>query len=238
MKIPFLIAATSMSLLSFGQQTNKPDQEYPMFTRGIGVSFQAFDGLNSRIANRPEYKKLRDATGTLSLGCMKIYKGFTSNVDVIAGSSMSGDRDRKSSTIRYLGAGFEFGYDVIPSKKIILAPLAGIGVQAYQARFFKDNAAVPFDLVLNSSDVQNGIRPVDFINTFFVYRLGFALATVKTKDPSCTFGLQARYIGSFKNKAWKSADNQELAGAPTDKISQFQVSLVTSGMPRFMRGKW
>ena len=65
----------------------------------------------------PQYKQLRDHAGTLDLGFMKVHNRFISEIDFSAGSSMSGDRDKKSSTIRYLGAGIDIGYDVIPSEK-------------------------------------------------------------------------------------------------------------------------
>lgn len=237
MKFIILLICASLSFNAYSQKNDNRDFDPPLLTRGIGVSIQAFDGLNSRLEGHPEFRKLRDIAGTLSLGCMKIRNRFVSNVDLVAASSMSGDRDRKSSTVRYLGAGIDLGYDVIPADKIILTPLVGIGGEAYMARFYRDNSAVPFNLVLVSPDVQNDIRPVDFTNTFFVYRLGFALATRHPNNRSVTFGIQARYVGSFKDKAWKSADNQELAGAPEDRLSQFQISLFTSGMPRFMKRK-
>jgi hypothetical protein len=232
--ILFFMAGISLSLHA---QPDMKNFDPPLLTRSIGVSFHSFDGLNSRIANRDEFEQLKDHSGTLSLGCMHIYKRFVSNIDFIAGSSMSGDRHKKSSTVGYLGAGIDLGYDVIAADKIILAPLVGIGGQGYIARFFRDDSEVPFDLVLTSPDVQTAIKPVDFKNSFFVYRLGFALAAKHPKDRSRTFGIQARYVGSFNNSAWKSGENQDLADAPKDRLGQFQISLVASGMPQFMKKK-
>ncbi|MEO7767948.1 MAG: hypothetical protein ABIS01_10995, partial [Ferruginibacter sp.] len=143
-------------------------------------------------------------------------------------------RDKKSSTIRYIGINADLGYDVIQSDKIMLYPLAGIGFQAYQAIFYKDNSAILFDDVLQSPAVQNNIRSVRFNNTFFVYRLGLGFAVKSPKNPSNSIGIQAGYSGSFKKHSWKSNEGQVLADAPEDKISQFFVGIVLSSKPMFM----
>lgn len=236
MKRIILFFLSSLAITANAQPNTKKDYELPMVMRGIGVSFQKFDGLNSRIANLPQYKQLKDHAGTLDLGFMKVHNRFISEIDFSAGSSMSGDRDKKSSTIRYLGAGIDLGYDVIPGEKFLLYPLVGLGCQRYQARFYKDNSAIPFDVVLVSSAAQNDIRPVDFINSFFTYRLGFGFAIKPPKESSCIFGIQAGYTGSFKDRSWKSSDNQELAGAPVDGISQFHVSLTMANLPMMRKG--
>ncbi|MFT3909181.1 MAG: outer membrane beta-barrel protein [Ferruginibacter sp.] len=233
MKIYFLLFFTAFSIITCAQKpkSDKPDHETLMFIRGIGISFQEFDELNSRVANRPEYKTLRDHAATLELGFMNVSKNIVFDAELIGGSSMSGDRDKKSSAIRFLATGIDIGYDVIPNKTILLYPMAGIGTQAYRARFYKDNAAVPFDLVLASSNTQNAIRPVDFKNAFFTYRFGIGFAIRPPKNNDAAIGIQFRYTGSFKEKSWKSSDNQELANAPKDRLSQFQVSLILGDMP-------
>src|SRR6185295_8000418 len=121
-----------------------------------------------------------------------------SNAGVMIGSSMSGHRDEKSSTIRYLGFNADIGYDVLKSDMIMLYPFAGLGLQAYQAVFYKDNSVVDFDDVLGSSAVQNSITPVKFKNRFVVYRAGFGISFKSPKDPSNSIGIQAGYTGSFK----------------------------------------
>ena len=237
MKIILLFVFSALSLTSNAQQDAKKDFTPPMFMRGIGISFQKFDGLNSRIANRPEYKQLRDYAGTLDMGWMTVNKRFVQVMDLTLGSSMSGDREKKSSTIRYAGAGLDFGYDVIKKDMIMLYPMIGIGAQGYQARFFRDNSSVLFTDVLTSPTVQNNIRPVAFTNFFLTYRLGLGFAVKSAKYPSSSMGVKLGYTGSFKDKAWKSSDNQTLAGAPTDGLSQFSASLLFTSMPHFMRKK-
>ena len=107
MKISFLFLLTALSLSVAAQKSDKMHKGQLM-TRGIGISFQSFDGLNSRIANLPQYKTLRDYMGIISLGSMNVHKNFVSGLTLTVGSSMSGDRDKKSSAwpSRLIFAGF------------------------------------------------------------------------------------------------------------------------------------
>jgi len=235
MKITFLILFSALSFSSFAQNDKKQWQKMPTIsTQSIGISFQKFEGLNQSIAAFPQYKGLRDYMGTLSLGSMMVKKNFITGITATGGSSMSGDRDKKSSALRFLGAQLNFGYDVIRSEKFMLYPLVGIGFEGYQARFNKDNSSVNFNDVLNSSTTQNNIRPVKFTNSFATYNLGFGF-TVKAPKCNNSIGFQAGYSGSFKDRAWKSSNMQSLANAPVDNLGRFQVGLVFSGMSHSMK---
>lgn len=203
----------------------------PMITRSLGGSFQKFDGLNSRVAGLPQFKPLKEYTATLGLGWMKERKRVVSAGGITVGSSMSGDKDERSSTIRYIGLNADLGYDVISAERVMLYPLVGLGFQHYQAIFYKDNSAVPFDDVLSSPTVQNNIRSVRFNNSFFVYRAGIGFNVKSPKNPANSIGLQAGYTGSFKDQSWKSNENQALGNAPKDNIGQFFVSLVLTSQP-------
>jgi opacity protein-like surface antigen len=228
----FLITI-SLSVLA---QDSKYHFEFPDMSRGLGASFQKFDGLNSRIANFPQYKTVMDQTGTLQLGWFKEQHQFITDMELGVGSSMSGNRDTRSSVIRYYGLNANIGYDVIKAEKILLYPLVGIGFQRYQARFYKDNSGVSIENVLQSPTVQSSLRPVDFTNLFLTYRLalGFAVKTEKCKWIS-SVGIQAGYAGSFKSQAWKTSDNQSLANAPEDKLSQYFATLILTSKPWFMK---
>ncbi len=232
MKISLLFLLTAFSLSVAAQSSNKPPKGQLM-SRGIGISFQSFDGLNSRIANLPQYKTLRDYMGIISLGSMNVHKNFVSGLNVTVGSSLSGDRDKKSSALRTLGGEINLGYDVIPGDKFMLYPMVGIGAEGYQARFYKDNSGVNFNDVLTSGNVQNNIRPVGFKNSFFTYNLGLGF-NVKANKQGSSVGIKAGYTGSFKDRSWKSSDNQVLGNAPVDGLSRFNVSLVINSIPRFM----
>ena len=229
-----LIGISLSSAAQHHKEHDKKDHFLPLITRGLGGSIQQFDALNGRIAGLPQYKELRNYAGTLSLGWFKERNQFISDAGITAGSSMSGDRDKKSSTIRYIGFNANIGYDVLESEKIMLYPLAGIGFQKYQAIFYKDNSGVDFNNVLQSSTVQNSISSVKFNNAFLVYRVGFGVSVKSPKYPSNSIGIQAGYTGSFKKHAWKSNEDQVLRNAPEDRVSQFYVSIVLTSKPWFM----
>lgn len=234
MKFIFLSILTLLSLTSMAQNDKKKQgHSGSMATvHGIGISFQQFSGLNSRIAAFPQYKGLRDYMGTISLGSRKVNKNFISDFTITGANSMSGNRNKKSSNLRSLAAGLSLGYDVIPSEKIMLYPMVGIGAEGFQAKFYKDNSGVNFNDVLNSPGTQNAIRAVKFTNSFATYNLGLGFS-FKPEKRSSSIGIQASYTGSFNSRSWKSSDRQELANAPEDRLSRFQVGLVFSGMPGF-----
>ncbi len=234
MKITISIFLLGITLSSVAQNDSKVKQ-LPSITRSIGVSFQKFDGLNSRVANFPQFETLRDYTATIGLGWLKEHKRVISAGSINLGSSMSGDRDKKSSTIRYFGVTADIGYDVLKSEKVMLYPLVGLGYQGYQAIFFKDNSAVLFNDVMQSPTVQNNIRSVRFNNSFLLYRLGFGVSIKSTKHPENSIGLQAGYSGSFKKRMWRSSENQLLGNAPEDNLSQFNVGIIFINKPNFMK---
>jgi hypothetical protein len=233
MKTIFPLLLVIICASSYAQDNNTKADMFPEMSRAAGVSFQKFDGLNSRIANFPQYKELRNATGVLQLGWFNETKQFISQINLMGGSSMSGDRDKRSSTIRYLGVAADIGYDVIKDQKIALYPLAGLGYQKYQARFFRDNSSVGFNEVLQSPTIQNNLHSLDLTNGFFNYRLGLGIAARSVKH-HCSIGMQAIYTGSFSDHAWKSNQGQMLQGAPEDNLSQIYAGVVFTCRPFFM----
>jgi hypothetical protein len=234
--ISVLLLFTCLTALGQDDKMDKWSMDIPQMSRAAGISFQKFDGLDSRIANFPQYKELKHATGVLQLGWFKERNQFISQINLMGGSSMSGDRDKRSSTIRYLGAAIDIGYDVIKSDKVAVYPLAGLGYQAYQARFFRDNSEVNFDDVLQSPSTQNNIKPLNLRNGFLNYRFGLGIAATSSKH-HCSIGIQGVYTGGFKDHAWRSSDDQTLANAPTDKLSQIYAGLVFTCQPFFMMHK-
>ncbi|MBC7689040.1 MAG: hypothetical protein H7211_12780 [Aquabacterium sp.] len=221
-------------VLTTQAQSDKKDKFIPMFTHSIGASYQQFVGLNSRVASLPQFEQLKDYAATLGLGWLKECKQIVTAGSLTISSSMSGHQDRKSSTIRYAGISADIGYDVIKSEKVMLYPFAGLGLQAYQAIFFKDNSGVSFNDVLQSTSTKNTISSVRFNNSFAVYRVGLGFAAQMPKCPGSSIGLQAGFVGSFKNRDWKSNENQTLGNAPVDKINQGFANLVFISTPKFM----
>jgi len=240
MKSNLLMLSCFITLNLFAQEpadknksSKKWEHNMPFMTRGIGISFQKFDGLNSRIAGFPQYEALKDHSWNLSAGSMHVKNNFVTQLTVSGGSSLSGHRNKKSSALRNLGIGFDLGYDVIPSEKVMLYPMVGIGGETYAAIFYKDVSAVNFNDVASSPTVQNSIRSVKFTNSFFNYRLGLGVM-FNSPDGNHSIGLQAGYTGSFKDQEWKSAEYQSLNNAPTDDLKRFNVSLILAGRGMMM----
>ncbi|MBS1750867.1 MAG: hypothetical protein JST63_13260 [Bacteroidetes bacterium] len=214
------------------------DKYLPSMTRSLGGSFQQFDKLNGRVANLPQYKSLKGYTATLGLGVMREMNKVVSDMNINIGSSLSAHRDRKSSTIHYIGFNANIGYNVLDEKLITLYPFVGLGYQMYQAIFYRDNTGVNFDDVLRLPLVQEGINPIKFNNDFLVYHAGIGILLKSERYPSNAIGLKAGYTGSFRKNGWRSKEGQVLNNAPKDGISQFYFSLVLSSAPwQMMRHK-
>lgn len=203
-------------------------------TIGVGVGFQSFDGLNSRVSNFSKYEGLRDHAGSLQLGWLKERNRVISVFNIIGTSSMSGDRHEKSSVIRSIAVGADAGYDLLKKERIMLYPMVGLGYEMFQAKFYVDNSSVDFDDVLESPAVNNSIRPVNFTNRFFNYRLGVGVQFISPKGQG-SIGIQGGYTGSFSERSWKGGDNQSLGNAPEDRLSKFHVSLILGSRPMMMR---
>jgi hypothetical protein len=203
----------------------------PSMTRSLGGSFQQFDKLNGRVANLPQYESLKGYTATLGLGMIREMNRVVSEMNINIGSSLSAHRDRKSSTIHYIGFNANMGYDVLNKKMVSLYPFVGLGYQVYQAVFYRDNTAVDFNSVLGLPGIQETISPIKFRNDFFVYRAGIGVQLKSVRYPSNAIGLQAGYTGSFRKNAWRSKDGQALNNAPRDGISQFYFSVILSSAP-------
>lgn len=225
-------AIACLLVLTFSAYSQERKSGYALrMTHGIGGSYQEFNGLNERMSAFPQYDALKNYYGTLNLGWSKEVKRFIHTLDLTAGSTMTGKRNRRSSTVRFLGVSTDIGYDVIKNDRVMLYPLAGVGFEKYQALFFKDNSGVDFNAVAGSTAVQESIGPVDFKNNFFNYRFGIGAQFSSKMFPAHSIGLQAGYTGSFTNRAWKSNYYQQLANAPQDDISRFYVTLLFGFSP-------
>jgi len=240
MKTFMLIALSIFSLSAMAQEKKdkkakweKMKMKMPVMTRGIGASFQNFDNLNHRIAGFPQYDGLKNRIWTISAGSMHEDHNFVSQMTITAGSSLTGNPDKKSSALRTFGGGIDFGYDFIPSKMVMVYPLVGIGAETYHAIYYRDVTAVDFDVAANSATVQNSIRKTKFVNSAFTYRLGLGIA-FKSPDDKGSIGIQAGYVSGFHDENWKSYEYQTLSNAPHDVIKRFAVSLVFTGGGKMM----
>lgn len=240
MKTIMLIACSVLSLSAMAQEKNHSKAKWnkmksmmPVMTRGIGVSFQNFDNLNHRIAGFPQYDGLNNRMWTISAGSMHVQKNFVSQLTITGGSSLTGKPDERSSTLRTIGGGIDFGYDLIPSEKLMVYPLVGLGAETFHAIYYRDVTAVEFDAAANSTTVQNSLRKTKFVNSAFTYRLGLGIA-FKAPDNKGSIGIQAGYVAGFHDENWKSYEYQTLNNAPHDKIQRFAVSLVFTGGGKMM----
>ena len=235
MKNTIFFFLLTVSMVSVAQEAKKSSY-MPQMMYGIGVTFQSFEGLDSRIASFPQYKELSEHMATLHLGWLKQHNQVVSGLAFTAGTSMSGDKNKRSSNLRFYGFSADLGYDVLKNELIMLYPIAGIGFEKYQARFFKDNSSVEFNNVLQSAIEQSSLGPVDFKNSFLTYRLGAGFALKNRKNPSHSIGVQAGYISSFKDHDWKTNENQELKNAPEDGLNRLYINLTFMCQPKFKRG--
>lgn len=234
MKMMIFSYLLTMSVISVAQDAKKSSY-MPKMMHGIGITFQEFDGLNSRIAGFPQYKELKEHMATLQLGWLKEHNRLISGFSFTAGTSRAGNRETKNSILRFYGFSADLGYNVLNSRRIMLYPLAGLGYEKYQAKFHKDNSSVDFNNVLQSTTEQSGIRPVDFKNSFLTYRLGAGFALKSARRPSHSIGLQAGYISSFKDHEWRSTEDQQLKDAPEDGLQRIFVTLTFLCQPKFMK---
>lgn len=234
MKITIFSCLLTLSVATMAQD-NKKANYIPQMLHGIGITFQEFDGLNDRIENFPQYKDLNEHMATLQLGWLKEHNNLISGFTFTAGTSRNGDRDEKNSILRFYGFSVDIGYDVLSNQRISLYPLAGLGYEKYQAKMYKDNSSVDFNGVLQSAIEQNGLRPVDFKNSFLTYRLGVGFALRSSRNPSHSIGVQAGYISSFKDHEWRSTENQQLKDAPEDGLRRIFATLTFLCQPKFMK---
>jgi hypothetical protein len=221
---------------AIGQTNSKTDRTLSMSTLSIGGGLQEFDGLNSRIDNNNAYRTLRDYTALLHLGFMKERNRFISMINLGLGSTMSGDRQRRSSTVRFIGVGADIGYDLVAAERVMFYPLVGLGYEWYQAKFFRDVSNLSFNEVIQNPLVQPAISPIAFTNSFFNYKVGLGVNLFAPHDGGASIGLQAAYVGSFQDREWRSREGQELGNAPEDRLGRFQVSIVLTHSRRsYMR---
>lgn len=233
MKALLLSALLFAGLFTSAQNhmSNMDPSMMPGMSLGFGVDFQKFDGLNQRIASSSQYELPHDYMGVIQLGMFKNENQFVHQSNFSIGSSTNGDRSKKSTTIRYFGASTDFGYDFVKNPGFAIYPLVGLGVQWYQARLFRDNSGTNFDNVLQAPELQSNLEPLQLKNFFFNYRLGLGISGGSAKWGT-SVGVQGIYNANFNGtNGWHTNNNQMLANAPRDKLSQFYVGVVFTWNP-------
>ena len=216
---------TFISYISYAQNRSKKEVKR-MFFHSHGISFQKFENLNKRIAAYPQFELAKNSTGTLQFGIVAERDRLITSYSINAGSSLSGDRKKKSTNTSFFGLSADAGYKLLKSASVSLYPFAGLGYEGYKVKLNKDVSAVPFDSVLNSTNFQQRAENIVFNNSFMLYRLGVGMVITSKKHVRNSIGLQVDYSGSFKTKEWRINRSQTLFNSPKDNLSKIAVSIL------------
>ena len=223
--IQLTICLSIMSMVTNAQSGSKPEVKRYFF-HSHGISFQKFENLNNRIAAYPQYEQAKNSIGTLQFGMISERNKLVTSFNFNAGSSFSGDREKKSSNTRFLGLSADVGYNLLKSNRVSIFPFAGLGYENYTMTFNKNVSSVPFDSVLQSNNFQQRVENVVFNNSFFVYRLGFGIFVSSKKHVQNSLGFQLGYTGGFGEQEWKINKTQTLLNGPKDELSKLWASIL------------
>ena len=205
-------------------QTKTPVKRYLFHSHGI--SFQKFNNLNSRIKAFPQYEQLKNTTGTLQFGIFTEYDKITVGYSGNFGSSLGGDKNKKSSKLGFAGGSIDVCYNIARTNRFTLSPYIGLGYEQFKASFNKDISTIAFDSVLASNNIRQTTEQLIFKNAFVVYRFGFGTFVSSARNPQNSIGLQIGYSGSFGEKDWKINSTQTLLNSPKDKLSKIAASIL------------
>ncbi len=219
-----------VAFLFFTIKTDAQTKTQPSLKRYLfhshGISFQKFSNLNSRIKAYPQYEQLKNTTGTLHFGFFTEYDKFIVGYSANFGSSLSGDKNKKSSSTRFLGGSIDVGYNLIKTSRVSLFPYVGLGYEQFTASFNRDISSVAFDSVLATNNARKNTEQLVFTNAFALYRVGISTFVTSRKRPQSSLGLQVGYTGSFGEKDWKINNTQTLLNSPKDKLSKVSASIL------------
>lgn len=207
-------------------QTKEKPQVKRYFMHSHGISYQKFDMMNNRIKMYPQYEQIKNTTGTLQFGIITEKNKTIFNYLVSLGTSLSGDKEKRSTATRFTGLAFDLGYYLYKGEQFSFYPLVGLGFENFTLILNRDNSAIPFDSVVNSSSTRQVVEPLKLANRFITYRLGMGSNITSKSHPRNSFGLQAGYVGSFKKDDWRINTTQIISNSPKDKLSKVIVQLL------------
>ncbi len=165
-------------------------------------------------------------TCTLQFGIFSERNRLITGYSINAGSSLSGNRDKKNTATNYWGISADVGYNLLKSQRASLYPFVGLGYEKYKIVFNRDVSMVPFDSVLQTSIVQQRVENLVFTNSVIVYRAGIGLSITSKKHVQNSIGLQLVYTGGFNPEEWKINKSQTLLNSPKDKLSKLFASAI------------
>ena len=213
--------------LLFAQSKENP-KVVRYFFHSHGISFQDFKNLNARVRSFPQYADLKRSTGTLEFGLITKRDKTLILYNFIVGSSLSGNKEKKSTATKFLGGSIDLGYNVLEKNNLSIYPFLGLGFVKYSVLLKKDYSSIPFDSLLQNSTVQQNVSPLNFNNNFLAYKTGIGINLKSVKHPRNSAGLQMGYSGSFNKSKWKVNNTQLLDNSPKDLLSKlfFQVNIL------------
>lgn len=190
-------------------------------------SYQSFDGLKQRIAQRPEYQALNNGVVGFNLGYEYENTGFVVNAELGLGSNFRFSRSQKATSLSTINSGVKIGYNLFHnSKSIRVVPFGGLGVDFFGVRLSRDVSSIPFDSVLRNPILQESLEPVSVNNVFFTYKAGLMIDVALGKKKQDFIGLEAGYTAGFGNSAWRMGNYQLTGNPPRDALQRWYVSLV------------
>jgi hypothetical protein len=233
---------TSLLLLSFiasKAQNDKKDstEKFHLFL-GIGMNGQNFDNLNARIAGYPIYQQLPNYQANFTFGWVAETDRAIIDFQFGFGNSMSGDQEKKSSSISSFGGSALFGYAIAEQKSFRLYPFLGFGAEMFHATFNKDVSAVPFDSLLQNPSTQQKASSISFSNNYITYTAGIGIDFFNKKHRHKAIGFRGGYEGGFSSRDWRMNQNQILFNAPKDHLSRWFVGIQFMVQPKKRKGHW
>ncbi|MEJ7821836.1 MAG: hypothetical protein WKF85_05915, partial [Chitinophagaceae bacterium] len=84
-------------------QSKRKVEAKKLFYHSHGISFQKFENLNKRIAVFPQFEQPKNSTGIFEFGTFAERKRLMTGFSINAGSSLSGDREKKSTATSFFG---------------------------------------------------------------------------------------------------------------------------------------
>ena len=223
--ISLVLGLFCVTALANAQQKKKSPVKRMLF-HSHGISFQKFDNLNKRIANYPQFQSSKNSTGTFQFGSFTERDRLITGLSLNVGSSLSGNRNKKSTATNYFGVAADVGYNLLKGTQVSLYPFAGLGYEKYKVRFNRDISTIPFDSVLQSVSFQQRVENPAFTNSYVVYRVGIGINITSKKHLQNSAGLQIGYTGGFGENDWKIKKSQTLLNSPKDKLSKIFTSII------------
>lgn len=190
---------------------------------GINYNNQNFSQLNNALSNLGSmYEALPKSVASWNLGWIFEDDLVLIKTNIGLGNSIKGKQGKRNTRLSYFSTSMEIGLNFSKNNNNIrIYPTAGLGVAVFSATLNKDLSNINFNDILQNPTIQSNANSTRLTNTFFIYRAGLAVDFFNKKNNHKAVGFFAGYNGSFNNRAWRVNMEQQVANAPSDRLSQF-----------------